>query len=227
MKTLLYFLTVILSVISAEASNADWQSYQDRVLLYQTRIEGWCSPKKARSMMDLIYEVKPDLCVEVGVFGGSSIYPTASALKYLQKGQVYAIDPWETTCCLEGYDADNPNYIWWQQVDLNGIYLGFLNMLDMFQLNSHCVVIKSTGLAALDRFADESIDILHIDGNHTENSALSDAECYFSKVKKGGYIWLDDVNWLSVSRATEFLLATCEKIDSLSTGEYYLFKKRL
>lgn len=225
MSKITLFLVATFSLFADKNALTQWQNYQNEVLVHQSSLEGWCTAKKAKSMMDLIYEIQPDLCVEVGVFGGSSIYPTASALKFLQKGQVYAIDPWETRFCLEGYAADNPNYVWWNQVDLDKIYFGFLDMLNRFQLNRYCTVLRATGLQTLDLFADESIDILHIDGNHTETSALSDVEHYFPKVKKGGYIWLDDVNWLSVSRAKEFLLSNAEKIESLSTNEYFLFRK--
>ncbi|OGN59074.1 MAG: hypothetical protein A3C42_01260, partial [Chlamydiae bacterium RIFCSPHIGHO2_02_FULL_45_9] len=216
-------LAAISPLFSSNAQIHEWQNYQNKVLRHQKTLEGWCSITKAKSMMDLIYEVQPTLCVEIGVFGGSSIYPTACALKFLQKGEVYAIDPWETSFCLEGYAPDDPNYVWWKQIDLNEIYLGFLNMLDYFQLNSYCTVVRTTGLQALDLFQDESIDILHIDGNHTENPALTDAKRYFPKVKQGGYIWLDDVNWSTVSSAKEFLLSNAEKIESLSTDEYFLF----
>lgn len=225
MKKYLFFLGSIVTAFSAHANGMEWQLYQNQVLVHQKNIEGWCSREKATNMMDLIYEVEPDLCVEVGVFGGSSIYPTASALKFLNKGQVYAIDPWENMFCLEGYEADNPNYQWWSQIDLNKIYLGFLNLLHHFELTPYCTVLRMTGLEALEQFSDESIDILHIDGNHTEQSALSDVEHYFPKVKKGGYIWLDDTNWPTVDRAKEFLLATCTKIEQRSTKEYFLFRK--
>jgi predicted O-methyltransferase YrrM len=203
----------------------DWLSYQNQVLSHQTKLEGWCTPEKARRMMDLIYEVKPEVCVEIGVFGGASIYPTASALKFLNHGQVYAIDPWMNSYCLDGYTQDNPNYQWWSRVDLDYIYLAFVNMLDYFQLSSYCTIMRMTGLIALDRFADESIDILHIDGNHTENIALGDVQMYLPKVKKGGYIWLDDANWPTTRLAQEFLLANCTRDESRSTDEYLLFKK--
>ncbi len=218
-------LLMILGIIPAFSANTAWQLYQNEVLSHQTNLEGWCTPEKARHMMDLIYEIKPEVCVEIGVFGGASIYPTASALKFLNRGQVYAIDPWMNSYCLDGYTHDNPNYQWWSHVDLNYIHRKFVNMLDDFQLTSYCTIMRMTGLVALDCFADESIDILHIDGNHTENIALSDAKLYLPKVKKGGYIWLDDANWPTTLPAREFLLVNCMKDESRSTDEYFLFRK--
>ncbi|MGL4540610.1 MAG: class I SAM-dependent methyltransferase [Candidatus Rhabdochlamydia sp.] len=229
-NTALYTLIALLSVFSSvqprlAIANQDWNHYQNTVLFYQNNIPGWCCEEKAKNMMDLIYEVKPKICVELGVFGGSSIYPTASALKFLTQGSVYAIDPWRNLDCLEGYAPDDPNYQWWNKINLNNIYDGFVKMLHNFGLESHCVVLRMTGEEALSQFADESIDILHIDGNHTENVALNDAKMYLPKVKKGGYIWFDDVNWPTTKNALEFMQSHCEKDEEHSTDEYFLFKK--
>jgi len=188
-------------------------------------VHGWCSSEKATHMMDLIAEVKPTLCVEIGVFGGASILPTAEALKFNKKGVVFAIDPWSKEACLTGYEPNNPNYLWWGSLDLEAIYNGFLTLLKVNKLRPYCQVVRKTSKEALALFADESIDILHIDGNHTKDVALSDAEMYFPKVKKGGYIWFDDANWPTTAEAVNFLADYCEIIDDYSTNAYVLFRK--
>ncbi len=225
MRKIILVLWMVLGTISVCATDVSWQSYQRKVLSHQTSVQGWCTEEKARRMMDLICEVKPQVCVEIGVFGGSSIYPTASALKFLKEGKVYAIDPWMNAYCLDGYAPDDANYQWWNSIDLDGIYRGFLGMLNRFQLKPYCMVMRMSALEALDYFADESIDILHIDGNHTEDVALSDAQMYFPKVKKGGYIWFDDANWSTTLPAKEFLILNCVKDETRSTDEYVLFRK--
>ncbi|MGL5262974.1 MAG: class I SAM-dependent methyltransferase [Candidatus Rhabdochlamydia sp.] len=229
-STALYILIALLIVFSSIQSrlaiaNQDWHHYQNTVLSYQSNIPGWCCEEKAKNMMDLIYEVKPKICVELGVFGGSSIHPTACALKFLKQGVVYAIDPWRNLDCLEGYALDDPNYNWWNSINLNDIYDGFEKMLYDYKLRFYCVVMRMTGQEALSQFADESIDILHIDGNHTENAALNDAQMYLPKVKKGGYVWFDDVCWPTTKSALEFMQSHCEKDEERSTAEYFLFKK--
>ncbi len=230
MNFLIKFLVLIVaSVIQAKVGDfskiTNWDDYQKKVLSFQSSIHGWCKESKAKDMMDLIFEVKPDVCVEVGVFGGSSIYPTASALKFNSRGRVYAIDPWVNDDCLTGYSRDDANYQWWNNVDLEGIYREFLKMLGRFQLRQYCVVLRMTGATALSQFDDESIDILHIDGNHTENAALFDAQMYFPKVKRGGYIWFDDANWETTTKAREFLAQHCIKDEKRSKDEYFLYRK--
>lgn len=224
--TLIALLTIFSSIQPRLAiANQDWHHYQNNVLPYQSNIPGWCCEEKAKNMMDLIYEVKPKICVELGVFGGSSIHPTACALKFLKQGCVYAIDPWKNPDCLEGYAPDDPNYQWWNSINLNDIHDGFVKMLYDCRLSGYCKIMRMTGQEALSEFADESIDILHIDGNHTENAALNDAKMYLPKVKKGGYIWFDDVNWPSTHNALEYMQDYCEKVEERSTAEYFLFKK--
>ncbi len=203
-----------------------WKTYQKDTLKMQSKLPGWCTQEKAAKMMDLIYEIKPTVCVEIGVFGGSSLIPTARALKYLKQGKVYAIDPWARLECLEGYSDQDPNYEWWSQINLEQIYQDFRTALYRLRLNPYCVVMRMTGEKALENFTDGSIDILHIDGNHTEDVALRDAQMYLPKMKKGGYIWFDDANWSSTRKAWEFLSLNCTKDEEHSTNEYFLFVVR-
>src|SRR3990167_4878459 len=212
-----------LTSLFATDSPTDWVAYQQNILGHQSAIHGWCTEEKATQMMNLVKEVSPKICVEIGVFGGSSIYPTAAALKYLGKGMVYAVDPWETDDCLVGYDPNDPNYAWWSQVNLEEIYLGFLQMLDTYNLVHYCMPMRTTGKAALALFRDGSIDILHIDGNNTEEEALADGKMFLPKVKSGGYIWFDDVNWKTTKSAIEYLTFYCDKDEVRSTNMYYLF----
>src|SRR5665213_3143942 len=108
--------------LSGAETEKEWESCKIKTLARQHEAQGWCSKEKAEKLMDLIYEAQPTVCVEVGVFGGSSIYPTARALQYLGQGKVYAIDPWAKEDCQVGYDINDPNYIWWSSINLDEIY---------------------------------------------------------------------------------------------------------
>ena len=218
-------LGLLLLTCAANGANPHWNRYEEQTIKQLVHIPGWCSEEKAKKMMDLIYETHPKICVEIGVFGGSSIYPTASALKYLGAGVVHAIDPWAKDDCLEGYTPDDPNYQWWGKLDLDQVYNNFKLMLNYYSISPFCQVMRMTSKAALSHFENESIDILHIDGNHTEQVALADAEMYLPKVKMGGYIWFDDVNWVTTNKAVAYLMRSCTIDFSRSTATCYLFKK--
>ena len=216
---------ILLSNLLQVVTDSEFVKQKNKCEFYLPKVPGWCSKDKASKMMDLIYQVKPTTCVEIGVFGGSSILPTGLALKYNKKGVVFAIDPWEHEPCLNGYNPEDANYKWWKSIDLEKIYQDFLLLVKQQNISEYVTPIRSTSKAILDKFSDESIDILHIDGNHSKEFALSDAYLYFPKVKKGGYIWFDDVNWESTSEAQGFLYENCEYIKSYSTDSFALFRK--
>lgn len=204
----------------------EWTAYKKSIIPRQKTFQGWCSEEKVNKMMDLIYDTKPLLCVEIGVFGGSSVYPTAAALKYNNEGTIYAIDPWSNAECLKGYHPEDPNYKWWSSINLEKILADFKGKMGRYGVNTYCNILRMTSNDALSRFEDNSIDILHIDGNHTEEIALNDILMYFPKVKSGGYIWFDDANWSTTARAIDFLLETCDTFDeNRSTETCLLFRK--
>jgi predicted O-methyltransferase YrrM len=180
-------------------------------------IEGWCEKDKALKLYDVIREVKPDLCVEIGVFGGSSLIPQALALKHNNKGTIAGIDPWNNNSAIE--EMENfANKNWWGQVDLQGVYDRFLNKLKIYEVEQFCKIIRKKSNQAVSRFDDASIDILHIDGNHCEKLAYEDSVMYYPKVKIGGYIFFDDIGWtensktISTEKGLNFLMQYCEKI---------------
>lgn len=220
----------ILLTISLQANKTSWVQFQKKTLKMQEKVDGWCGKEKAKKLMNLIYKTKPKVCVEIGVFGGSSVFPMAKTLSFLQNGKIYAIDPWSTEECLKGYKKDNPNYGWWEKVNLNKIFNSFEKLIDKHNLSNFCVIMRMNSEKAKDYFENESIDILHIDGNHTEECALYDVKTFFPKVKKGGYIWFDDANWESTQKAVEFLKDNCHfypKGSIKSSGqECFLFQKR-
>ena len=190
-------------------------------------VEGWCSDEKGSAMIDLILATKPTACVEIGVYGGSSILPTALALKNNGHGVVYAIDPWNNAECVKGQDA--PNSEWWCNVDLDRIFNPYKGRLAKNQLQKYVVTLKSTAEKAASKIGE--IDILHIDGNHSEEAVMKDVQLYFPKVKRGGYIWCDDYKWAidgkrSTLKAYEILTQRCDLVLQVDDGSCILLQKR-
>jgi predicted O-methyltransferase YrrM len=189
-------------------------------------LEGWCSKEKASHFIDLILESKPKTWVEIGVFGGSSIFPVASTLKLLGEGVIIGIDPWEKGECIKYLDSpeDLINHDWWSKVNLDYVYDSYLNMLKKYELSDYCITMKTTSEQAAKAIG--AIDVLHIDGNHSKEASTQDVQLFLPKVRSGGYVWMDDCLWNGTQNAFNLLSQSCDVITSVDNGNCTLFKKR-
>jgi len=221
-KTLVFLICMTTSLFSDES----WEPFKKETIAMTHDVTGWCLSEKALLMMDVIRENKCRHCVEIGVFSGKSLIPIAMALQYNGEGKVFAIDAWDPSEAVKGFDSSDPNYVWWNQLDYNYFYRQTLTLIRRNKLNKFCDVIKQTSRNALRLFADETIDFLHLDGNHNEEFAFQDVIDYFPKVKDGGFILLNDPNWSSMKRSLVFLLERTDLISPfLPSVTYVLFRK--
>lgn len=212
-------------VYATSPSSKTVQAHKRYIERELKHIEGWCSVEKANAMFDLILQENPKVCVEIGVWGGSSIFPTALALKLLGNGGVvFAIDPWNTEECIKHYEKGDPNFEWWSKVNIQKIYDSYMNMLKRLELTSQCITCRDTSETAYAKIP-SNIDILHIDGNHSEEASFYDIVTYYPKVKSGGYIWFDDKNWLTTKKAIDYLYQHCNYVQMVDNGNCILFQK--
>ena len=216
----LFYVTVSL------CAQDTWVSFKNETVLEMNTMPGWCSSEKALLMMDIVKENKCQYCIEVGVFSGMSLLPIAKALQYNGSGTVFAIDAWDPFEAINGFSSSDPNYIWWSQLDFNYFYEHTKDLVSKNKLNNFCNIIKQPSHNAAGLFIDETIDFIHLDGNHNEECAFQDVIDYFPKVKNGGYILLNDPNWLSMKRSLVFLLERAELVSLFSpSATYFLFRK--
>jgi predicted O-methyltransferase YrrM len=75
--------------------------------------------------------------------------------------------------------------------------------------------IKATSKTASKKFANESLDVVFIDLDHSYEAVKEDIKLWLPKVKKGGYIAGDDYheNWKGVIQAVDELLPHATFID--------------
>jgi hypothetical protein len=197
----------------------------------RSRSMGWCSKEKAKAIATIILNTKPKVCAEVGVFGGSSFFPIALAAQHVHKDAIiYAIDSWNNKDCIEFMPDYDLNKAWWSIVDLNLAFLDFKNILTAEELEKLCVLLKENSILAANRIEDESIEFLHLDGNHSFLGAQMEVHTYLPKVKSGGYILVNDVMWgvgntNPILNAIDELFNECELIDSFDNDNIYLFRK--
>lgn len=116
---------------------------------------------------------KKDLIgIEIGSFAGQStdIFIKTNSFKTL-----YCIDCW-----INGYDNADQSSKENQQAQKN--------FDQLFKNESRIVKIKDYSNNVVNKFLDESIDFIYIDGNHQYEFVKQDLENYFPKIKKGGII---------------------------------------
>ena len=182
---------------------------------------GWCTLEKAYLMMDCLKEISKDndnpVCVEIGVFGGKSLFPLAASLSEMGKGVVHGIDPWTTEASLEGYEGPHHNY--WKSVPFNLVYDRFVEGLEKLGVNNYVNIIKEKSDDAPEI---DNICFLHVDGQHTEQ-AVRDINKYGPKVIDNGYCIMDDVEWSDGTRQAIVAIESLgfEKVRSIEGGLLY------
>lgn len=186
-------------------------------------LEGWVTPEQGINMAELIISEKPDVIVEIGVFGGRSLIAQALALRENNKGRIYGIDPWKVDAALEGENQDNQK--WWRGVDMHAIHRGCVEAIWRLNLDKYVRIIRSSSQECYVMFKGGEMrpDILFIDGNHSEIASCRDVQIYMNLVRPGGWIWMDDCNWPSTAAAQKMVLRDCAIRKDY--GSYKLFQK--
>lgn len=165
---------------------------------------GWCTEAKAHALATSILGLRPEIVVEIGVWSGRSLIPMAMALKEVGSGRIIGIDPWSKEASIEG--QKDVHLQWWNEVDHEKIYQVFYLQVQLQSLNEFVEIMRkrSDDVTELDMARIGVIDLLHIDGNHSEQ-AVRDVNKFASKVRNGGLCFMDDVNWHGVGNAVEAL----------------------
>jgi len=183
----------------------------------------WCSLEKAQTIAALVVGLRPRVICEIGVWMGGSLIPMLMALRELRDAdasagrpviarRAIAIDAWSPDASTIGQvEADGA---WWGAVDHEAAFAAFSARLDQHGVRDLCEVIreKSDDVDVEERFERfgpsvgpfVAIDLLHVDGNHGEQS-IRDVSRFVPFVRVGGVLVLDDVSWSGghVRRALE------------------------
>lgn len=190
---------------------------------------GWCTDEKRNFIHTLVNLTLSKVCVEIGVYKGSSLFSFAEVLEK-NGGNIVGIDPWSYEASKnELWDKDYENYIYNElfkgQDTFNKLYESVYEIIQNNNLSKTVSLIRKSSEDVFVNFELESIDILHIDGNHNEMNVSRDILLYLPLVKKGGYIIMDDSNWESIKKSIDkFLKLKCELVQDF---EYFsCYKKK-
>jgi len=160
-------------------------------------MDGWTTPERAIDLAKFVLERKPEIVVEIGVFGGKALIALALACRQNGKGHVYGIDPWIKGACN---GVDNANKAWWDTLDLEEIYRKAVSAVTELGLDKFVTIVRGQSHHVADQFS--NIDFLEIDGCHCETCATRDVELYVPKVVSGGLIFMDDLDWHQNGKST-------------------------
>lgn len=186
---------------------------------------GWCSNEKSNKIIDYTLEVCKNqlnpICVEVGVYGGKSLFPFALALKKLNKGIVYGIDPWENKDALVGYDHPSHQQFW-GNIDLHRMYNICVHGINELSINDYVSLLR---VSSDNSEEIKDISILHIDGQHTDQ-LIRDINKFAVHVIENGYCLVDDVEWSEETKKSISLMKNLgfEQIDEINGC--YVYVKR-
>ena len=187
------------------------------LLLYMLEdpgVLGWCQPEKAIDLYDRTVELKSKLVVEIGVFGGKSLLALGLGAKKVGDCKAIGIDSWKFEDVLN--EMDQTNKEWWASQDLEMVYRSAGQAMHKAMLHNIVQLIRKNSVDALPNIPD-SIDVLHIDGNHSEWDSTRDVLNWVPKVRSGGYIYMDDEDWETTGTAQKFLAKHCDEVRKIKT----------
>lgn len=145
-----------------------WMIYHQKNVVYEKShwmgIKAWKNPMDSWIYQEILYDVKPDVVIEIGSMEGGSTLFLANMLDLIGKGQVISID-----INRDRYKAEHPRI-----VVLTG------------DSSSPEIVKKVSGLCK-----DKSVLVMH-DGGHSRDQVFKDLEAYSGLVSVDSYFIVED-----------------------------------
>lgn len=172
-----------------------------------------------KSYMSSIYG---GVFVEIGVYGGSTLLDIYNICK-TNNNKIYGIDPWDKITIFNGQSYDETNIdVRNQEINrYKNVKDNLMNIINLHNLDIN--IINENSWDIYDTFEDNSIDCIHIDGDHSYEGVKKDLNLYWSKIKNGGMIINDDYHWAGVKKAIDEFIKDHEmdiiKYYSIQDGE--------
>lgn len=166
-------------------------------------VTGWCSLEKANTLASIVLATRPEISLEVGVWYGRSLLPVALMHQHINFGKIIGVDPWAASASIEG-QINKADVDWWKRDEIHETaYLAFQERVKIYGLENF---VETRRLSSNDFEPPNGIGLLSIDGNHGDQ-AIKDVQRYAPKVRRGGFLVADDLNWTGggVQRAVELL----------------------
>lgn len=157
------------------------------------------------------------LFVELGSFLGQSTAAMGTFIKSSGKRIKFdAVDIFELTDF-----SDEPHFKVIE--DHGGDFLAaFKNNMEKAQVADAINIVKATSLEAAATYEDRSISFLMIDASHKYEDVVDDINAWFPKLKIGGIMSGDDLDWQEVKQAVE---DTCKHYGVYQNSTWFFRKQ--
>jgi len=185
--------------------------YQHDPEMSQEYFFGW------RPSYKFLLEIDSPKIVEIGVLEG---FLTNQALKYLKFGKYYLVDPYKKYTKADAGDLHLHEQVFWDEL--------YLRTRERFKDREEIEFIRKTSEEASKDFADESLDFVYIDADHTYKGIWKDLNCWYPKLKKGCLIAGHDIHEVPVQSAVfRFFCEVCKDQEGIVDWQYndWWFKK--
>lgn len=135
--------------------------------------------------VDIIPEpTEPIKIMEIGTYHGANVCSYMKTYAKHSQTEVHCVDPWLD---YDGYNEYNGKQATNYSIFINNI--SKLDPSDLHKIHIH----RGLSENVVPLFKDESYDIIYIDGNHEKRYVIEDCVNCFKKIKKGGWMIIDDL----------------------------------
>lgn len=180
---------------------------------------GGCTAFKGSLLGGLIVEGRSQVIVEIGVLHGRGALALATAARRVPGAHVWGIDPY----ALQAYpDTGQDHPILSDEIaaflatfDFEAACDAMLDRMRREGLADSFTLVREPSLQAASRFAPGSIDLLHIDGDHSRAAVEADVAAWLPRMRPGGLVVFDDISWPSIAPSAAAVQARAETVFAL------------
>ena len=130
---------------------------------------------------DYVRNIKPKTIVELGTHKGTSFFSMCQAVKDANLStRLFAVDSWKGDRHVGAYGKD--------------IYIGVKTIKNKFYVNQKIALLRCFFDEAISKFKDGTVDLLHIDGEHTYEAVMHDYLSWDKKLSKNAVIIFHDTD---------------------------------
>ena len=169
---------------------------------------------------------KHGIFLEIGVLGGSTLLGVYDTCKN-RNIKVYGVDPWEKMTIANGFTKEEVGLEFWDKNMINKKSLREKLESIINKNNLDIELFHNIAEGVVSHFDDESIDCIHVDGNHSYEGVHSDMALFWPKLKPSGMMLMDDYHrvWPSVVRAVDEFIE--DNKDGITTHKKHMNKMKI